>query len=329
MSSDRVWLKAAGLLSAAAFLAVALVGCGGKPAADADWPNDSKPKVVVSFAPLYCFAAAVAGDDARVKNVMTTTGPHDFEPTTDHVRLVTKADLLFTVGMGLDDSTAKKLKDGSGNAGLSVVALGDAVPKEQRCEGHCEHTNHGPDHQHGDDPHVWLSPDLAALMVNRVRDTLKEKDPAHAAGYDQRAAAYVERLKVLKTYGLDKLKGKKDNRLISFHDSLAYFEKCYGLEIRGVVTQRAGQEPDEKQMKKLIRVCADENKPTRVIAVEPQYSASRAGESLKKELTAKGVKNPVLVEIDTLETVKPADLTIDWYEKRMRANLDALAAALE
>lgn len=329
MTRHRVWLKAAGLASAAALLAAVLVGCGSKPTSDSDWPTDSKPKVVVSFAPLYCFAVAVAGDDAHVKNVMTTTGPHDFEPTTDHVRLVTKADVLFAVGMGLDDGTAKKLKDGSGNAGLAVVHLGDAVPKEQRCEGHCEHTNHGPDHQHGDDPHVWLSPDLATRMVNKIRDTLKEKDPAHAAGYDARAAAYVGKLAALKTYGLEKLKGKKDNRLISFHDSLAYFEKCYGLEIRGVVTQRAGQEPDEKQMKKLIRICADETKPTRVIAVEPQYSASRAGESLKKELAAKGVKSPVLVEIDTLETVKPADLTPDWYEARMRANLDALAGALE
>lgn len=329
MSRDRVWLKATGLLGAAALLAVAFVGCSTKPAADSEWPNDSKPRIVVSFAPLYCFTAAVAGDDAHVKNVMTTTGPHDFEPTTEHVRIITKADLLFAVGLGLDDATAKKLKDGSGNAGLAVVHLGDTVPKEQRCEGHCEHTNHGHDHQHGDDPHVWLSPDLAALMVNRVRDILKEKDPAHAAGYDQRAAAYVEKLKALKTYGLDKLKGKKDNRLISFHDSLAYFEKCYGLEIRGVLTPKAGQEPDEKQMKKLIRICADDTKPTRVIAVEPQYSASRAGESLKKELAARGVKNPVLVAIDTLETVRPADLTADWYERQMRANIDALAAALE
>ena len=41
-------------------------------------------------------------------------------------------------------------------------------------------------------------------------------------------------------------------RLVSFHDSLAYFEKCYGLEIRGVLTQKAGQEPDDKQMKALI-----------------------------------------------------------------------------
>jgi ABC-type Zn uptake system ZnuABC Zn-binding protein ZnuA len=322
-------VRAAALAGGAAVLAVALVGCGGKPTADSDWPDKPGPKVATSFAPLYCFAANVAGDDATVKNVMTTTGPHDFDPTEKDARLVSKADLLFLVGLELDDDKADKIKTGSGNANLSLVKLGEAVPKDKRCEGHCEHAHHGPDHQHGDDPHVWLSPDLAILMVNKVRDTFKERDPARAAGYDGRAAAYVKKLQDLKTYGVEKFKGKKDNRLVSFHDSLAYFEKCYGLEIRGVLTQKAGQEPDEKQMKKLIRICADDNKPTRVIAVEPQYATSTSGETLRKELANKGVKNPVLVEIDTLETVKPADLTLDWYEKRMRANIDALAAALE
>jgi zinc transport system substrate-binding protein len=166
-------------------------------------------------------------------------------------------------------------------------------------------------------------------MVNNLRDHLKVQDPAHAEGYEKRAAAYVEKLKALKTYGLEKFKSKKDNRLVSFHDSLTYFEKCYGLEIRGILTQKPGQEPDEKQMKKLIRICTDETKPTRLIAVEPQYSNSTSGETLRKELAEKGVKNPKLVEIDTLETVKPDDLTPDWYERRMKANIDALAAALE
>ena len=96
-----------------------------------------------------------------------------------------------------------------------------------------------------------------------------------------------------------------------------------------MLTPKPGQEPDDKQYKKLIRICTDETKPTRVIAVEPQYSTSGAGETLRKELVAKGVADPVLVEIDPLETVKPDDLTPDWYEIKMRANLDALANALK
>jgi zinc transport system substrate-binding protein len=35
------------------------------------------------------------------------------------------------------------------------------------------------------------------------------------------------------------------------------------------------------------------------------------------------------VEIDPLETVKPDELTPDWYENKMRANIAALEKALK
>jgi ABC-type Zn uptake system ZnuABC Zn-binding protein ZnuA len=331
MSGGQLGKRAAGIAALAAAIPLILFGCTrtNKSGGDADWPDKPGPKVVVSFAPLYCFAANVAGDDATVKNVMTSTGPHDFNPTEQDVRLVAKADLLFVIGLGLDEGPAETMKKGSGNDRLKIIELGEKIPKDKRCEGHCEHVHKaGEKHDHGDDPHVWLSPDHAALMVNTIRDELKAADPAHAAGYDSRAAAYVARLAALKAEGLALLKDKKDNRLVTFHDSLPYFAQCYGLEIRGVLTQKPGQEPDAKQMRTLISICADETKPTRVIAVEPQYSTSNSGETLKKELQAKKV-DAVLVEIDPLETVRPDDLKPDWYETKMRANLKALADALK
>jgi ABC-type Zn uptake system ZnuABC Zn-binding protein ZnuA len=262
---------------------------------------------------------------------MTTTGPHEFNPTDKDARLVSKADLLFIIGLGLDEEPAKLMKSGSGNTKLKVVELAekDTIPEDKLCEGHCDHADHGPDHQHGKDPHVWLSPELAVLMVNTIRDELKKADPAHAAGYDSRAAAYVAKLNELKNYGLEKFKGKADNRLVSFHDSMSYFAETYKLDIRGVLTQKPGQEPDEKQMKKLIRLCTDATKPTRVIAVEPQYSTNTSGDALRKELVHAKVKDPVLVEFNTLETVRPDELTPDWYEKEMRKNIDRLADALK
>lgn len=293
------------------------------------WPDRPGPKVVVSFAPLYCFAAAVAGDDAVVRNVMTNTGPHDFSPTKDDAALVVGADVFFCIGLNFDETAAGAMKTGSGNQKLKIVQLGARVDPKKLLEGSCTHEHKpGEKHEHGHDPHLWLSPEHAITFVNAIRDELKAADPAHAAGYDSRAAAYVAKLDKLKADGQALMKGKKDNRLVTFHDSLAYFSECYGIEIRGLLTQK-GHEPDQKELKKLIAICTDANKPTRVIAVEPQYSTSTSGETLRKELLAKGLSDAVLVEIDTLETVKPDELSAEWYEKKMRANLDVLAKALK
>ena len=145
-------------------VAVALPGCNNAEDPWKDVPG-GQPRVLVSFAPLYCFAKAVAGDDVAVLNLLTTTGPHDFNPTDDDVRLVAKADIMFIIGLGLDERQSELMKTGSGNEKLKLVELAEKLPKEKLCEGHCDHADHGADHKHDMDPHVWLSPDHAALMV--------------------------------------------------------------------------------------------------------------------------------------------------------------------
>jgi len=302
------------------------VGCGGS---DTTWPNDARPKVVVSFAPIYCFATNVAGDDAVVRSVMTTTGPHDFNPTDIEARLLRKANLFFVNGVGLDTDVANALKKGSGNKGLNLVALGDRIPVDQLLEGQCHHDHaDGHHHDHGNDPHVWLSPDFAVLMTETIRDELKAADPDHAANYDRRAAEYVGKLRKLKADGREQLKGKADRKLVTFHESLAYFAQAFDLSIEGVVQKKPGVEPNQDEIKELLAVCRE--KQVRLIAVEPQYTANTSAKTIIGELTRNGkVADAALVEIDPLETVNPAALTPEWYEVRMRANLDALAKAMK
>jgi hypothetical protein len=48
-----------------------------------------------------------------------------------------------------------------------------------------------------------------------------------------------------------------------------------------------------------------------------------------RELKLKGVSDPAFVELDPLETADQADLTADFYERHIRANLDNLAKVLK
>src|SRR5258707_15541743 len=102
MASRSRWLLGAAVVLLAAALPFRGRGCGGGN--DGNWdPNRSGPKVVVSFAPIYCFAANVAGTDAQIKNAMTTSGPHEFNPSDNEARLLHKADVFFINGLELDN----------------------------------------------------------------------------------------------------------------------------------------------------------------------------------------------------------------------------------
>jgi ABC-type Zn uptake system ZnuABC Zn-binding protein ZnuA len=126
------------------------------------------------------------------------------------------------------------------------------------------------------------------------------------------------------------LKDKKDRKIVTFHDSMTYFAKTFDLKIVGVVQKNPGTEPNDKQLRTLIALCADPSDPVRVICAEPQYGTSNSAEALLNELRRAKVPDPVLVELDPLETVKPEELKDpEWYETKMRANLRALAGQMK
>jgi zinc transport system substrate-binding protein len=326
--SKRRTLRPAAVVLAAAVVGTAFMsGCGASK--DPAWPDKPGPKVVVSFAPLYCFAVNVAGDDAVVKNVMGTTGPHHFNPTDTEARLAARANLFLINGLNLDNDIAGRIQKNSGNKTLKVIDLGSRIPKELLKEGVCKHAGHDhTGHDHGNDPHVWLSPDFAVRFVEAIRDELIAADPSHKDGYTARAAAYVAKLNQLKTDGVSLIKDKKDKQLLAFHDSLVYFGDTFGLEITDAIQKMAGSEPNAAELTEVIANC--KKRGVRLIAVEPQYTANNASKTILNELR----KDPALadadvVEIDPLETVKPDELTADWYEKMMRANLERLHKAMK
>ena len=289
-------------------LAVALTGCG---KTEDPWENvpGGSPYVLTSFPPLYCFAKNVAGDDVAVLSLLTTVGPHDHKPTNQDALAVRKARLFFANGLGLDNSLTKVVNAAAGTS-LKFVPLGNrGVPKDKRIYmGEIQHGDHT--HPAGPDPHVWLGIEEAIGMVEVIRDELKAVDPSRAAGYDQRATAYIEKLKKLHADGKELLKGKKNRNLVTNHDSLAYFARSFDLHIVGHVQTQPGVTVDGKHLEDLLKICTQHQ--VRVIAVEPQYSRSSAN-ALRSELQRKGLKEVALIEIDPVETAEAGQLDAGYY----------------
>lgn len=320
------FLASAVAIGLVAGLLLTLASCEKKPTAV--WPERPGPKVLTSFAPIQCFALNVAGDDAVVKTLMTTKGPHDLsEPTEHHLKLASKADVLFLNGLGIDDRLGEKIRTSCGKSDLNLFALGSKLGEADLLEGECKHENHkaGEPHHHPTDPHVWLGPDQAKKMVGMIRDELKRIDPAHAAGYDSRAAAYIEKLDQLEKWGKELLASKKGTKILSHHDSLQYFTEAFGLRIAGFITSE-GIEPGNDRLKKIIADC--QKYDCRIIAVEPQYPRNSAAATILAALQKAGI-NAEFVEVDPMETADEADLTADYYERKLRQNLQNLANALQ
>lgn len=333
--SRRTLLAACGLIALG--MALSTVGCSKAP--DVWEGKGGPPRVVVSFPPLYSYVKSVAGDrNVGVICLCTTTGPHHYTYTSMDAMKLKKADLFFAMGLKLDDAFTDQALASSGNPNLKAVTkLGDRIVKEVEAkklpedyliEGSCEHHHHdegldhpGHDHEHEIDPHMWLGIPQAIVMVQTIRDELKAVDPAGSAEYDANTEAYIARLKKLQEEGKAMMPPRKP-RMVTFHESLNYFADSFGLKIVDVIRKSPGTDPTNKEFSDLVERSII-NK-IRFIAVEPQYPKEGPAVALVNEMKKKGYTDVEVIEIDPMETADESELSAEWYEKKLRENLETI-----
>lgn len=292
--------------------AVVAAGCG-SPAATSD---AGRPLVVTSTPPIYSFVANVAGDAVRLENLLPPgASPHQTSFTPAQAKLLAEADLLVINGAGLEQwvgdlvkSTGRQdLKVVEASSGLQFLRPNDPTPVPGSSADGEQPANV--------DPHVWLDARNAQLMVENVRVALTAIDPAHAADFQSRAAAYTARLKALDEEIRRETAAFARKDFVSFHSAFQYYARAYGLSQVAVIEEFPGKEPSPGYLAGIV----DLVKKLGVTAVfsEPQFSP-RPAEALARET---GVR---VYQVDP----EGRTLSAGMYEDLMRANTAVFAQAL-
>ncbi len=208
-----------------------------------------KLKAVATLPTVAALVRAAGGD--RVEVVSLSSGkqsPHSISPTPSLMRKVRDAALMFEIGMQLE-IWADAVAEGSGNPRIKKGAPGRVsvsrgmpkldVPKVlSRAEGDV--------HPEGN-PHVWLDPARAKLIVNNIARALGEASPEDQGYFADRAKAFALRIdkalfgdKLLELVGSKKLtKLAVTGRLQSFLESKKYRGKPLAAYAGGWLAQAA------------------------------------------------------------------------------------------
>ena len=141
---------------------------------------------------------------------------------------------------------------------------------EHKEHGHKEdkHDDHH-EHAHGEhDPHIWLDPMNAKIILSEMAEHLIEND-------QENASKYKANLKKAHK-DLDKLTKKvkselnKDFKSIVFHDAYQYFEKRFGVNILGAFTVNTDVLPGAEQLSEIREVI--EHEKVSCVFSEPQFN---------------------------------------------------------
>ena len=168
-------------------------------------------------------------------------------------------------------------------------------------EEHDDHDDHGHDakkeehddhegHGHGEyDPHIWLDPINAKIILNEITEHLIENDSKNTSTYKSNLAKAKSKIDKLIIDVITET--NKDLSYVVFHDAYQYYENRFNVNILGAMTVNPDVMPGAEQILEIHEVI--EHDKVSCILSEPQFNPDII-KSIAKDTNVKtGVLDPL------------------------------------
>jgi len=195
-------------------------------------PITTKIQVVTSLFPQYDFVREIGKDRVEVSLLLPPgVESHSYDPTPRDVVNIQKADVFIYTGEYMEP-WAHRVIDITKGEEVLIVESGKGVDLMEEEDAH-DHDNEEEedDHNSGKDPHIWVDPVYAQIMVDNILEGLVMADPENESFYKENAEAYKERLNQLHNKFTETFQKTKHNTIMyGGHFAFGYFTKRYDLE---------------------------------------------------------------------------------------------------
>ena len=204
-------------------------------------------QVMTTTSDLAALAQEIGGDKISVESIARGyQDPHFVEAKPSFLLKLRKTDLLMVVGLELEIGWLPPLITQSTNPKIQVGAPGyfDASRFAQILEmptGQVTRAE-GDVHPLGN-PHYWLDPQNGLRIAKGMQDKLSQMQPANAAYFAQRYAAFEQHLKQADQKWLQDMKPYSGRKIVTYHRSWPNFAKHFNLDVIGYVEPRPGIPP--------------------------------------------------------------------------------------
>ncbi|MDC1006979.1 zinc ABC transporter substrate-binding protein [Candidatus Pelagibacter sp.] len=276
-------------------------------------------KVVTSIKPIHSLASYIMdGVGSPGLIVDGYNSPHSFQLKPSHAKMLEQADIIFWIGEDLENFLEKPLATIAKKAEkIELLEIKDIKKLKFRernifeeHEGHDdhgddakkeEHDDHGDDakkeehddhegHGHGEyDPHIWLDPINAKVILNEITEHLIENDSKNASTYKSNLAKALAKIDKLIIDVITET--NTDLSYVVFHDAYQYYENRFNVNILGAMTVNPDVMPGAEQIHEIHEVIEHDN--VSCILSEPQFNPDII-KSIAKDTNVKtGVLDPL------------------------------------
>ena len=219
----------------------------------------AKLNIVTSVAPITNIVANVAGDRATERGVVPEgVNSHTFEPTPSDAKLLRDADIVIMNGLHLEIPTIK-LANKVKQPKVQIISLGDLAVAQNDWKFDFSF----PVERGNPNPHLWPNIALAMRYAELTRDVLVKLDRKNSEYYFANTTDYLAKLSKLDAAIFVCVKSIPANqrKLVTYHDSYAYFAPRYGMKVIGAIQPSDFSEPSPKEMARIIGQLREEKVP--------------------------------------------------------------------
>ena len=224
--------------------------------------SKEKLNVVTSVAPITNIVQNIGGNKIDLIGLVPEgVNSHTFEMIPSDIIKINDADLIIIDGLNLEADVEKTAKNAISKnlKNIQLLKLGDNTISK----GDWIFDFSFPKDKGDPNPHLWLNVEYALKFANLTRDKLIEMDPSNSQYYVENSNKYTILLKQLDA-GLKKsieTIPAENRKLLTYHDSWAYFAPRYGMEVIGAIQASDFSDPSPRDIADLINQVRIEQVP--------------------------------------------------------------------
>ncbi len=201
----------------------------------------SKPTVVVTVAPQAAFVREVAGDRVNVVTVLPPGANHEtYTPPPQDMEKISSAGLYLSLGLPPEKAHILP-KAADMNRNLKIIDVQNEVAR-----------SYAPRYFAPDDPdpHIWLSPKRAVVMVRMTARELGSLDPGNSKTYEANAQIFIDRIEAADRELKESLKTMAGRTFVVYHPAFGYFADDFNISM--VALEEEGKEANPRRMREII-----------------------------------------------------------------------------
>ncbi len=262
--------------------------------------GESAPLVVSTIKPLQSLAGMVMQDIAEpVLLIPANISPHNYRMTPSGAKQLQQANLVLWVGPPLESKLTKPLATLVQTAQILTLIEEPELKILPARRGGTHNAEDDHDHHTGIDPHLWLDPDNAIVILKLLCRYLSKTDPENAAQYRANTKNSISKIQAMDQEISASLTNLQDRPYLVLHDAFQYFESHYNLAQAGAITANPERKPSAKRIQAL-RTSIHKNNIACVFT-EPQFGTQLANIIIEGTTTQIATLDPIGASIKSTQ----------------------------